>query len=354
MLHTNRPLQEKMTLFWHGHLTSGLRKVKSPDLLYNQNAFLRAHALGSFPELMRGISRDAAMIRWLDLGSNRKAAPNENYARELLELFTMGTGNYSEADVRDAARAFTGWSATPTGAFVFNRNRHDFGIKEVLGRTGALDGDDVTDTVVHHPATARFIAGKLFRFFVHPNPEPASIDRLADVYQRSGASIRAVVESILRSPELVSESAYRALIKSPAELLVGALRTLGAEHVPEQVGRQMRLLGQDLFNPPSVAGWFGGRSWINAATLLSRFNALAATVNQAGGPVLGGQGVSALLQGASSVETRVDRALELLLQGDVSPSERASLLASAGQLKGEEQARGVFRLTMALPAYQLN
>jgi len=354
MLRTQRPLQEKMTLFWHGHLTSGLRKVGDPNALYAQNRAFRANALGSYGEMLRGISRDGAMIRWLDLNTNRKASPNENWARELMELFTLGLGNYSEDDVREAARAFTGWSATPDGRFAFNRAQHDGGPKTILGQTGAFDGDAVSDMLAAHPATAHFLAGKLFRFFAYPDPAPEVVDHLAAIYQGSGGSIKAVVEGILRSPEFSSERAYRGQIKSPAELVVGAMRTLGAEQVPPQAAQAMRLLGQELFNPPNVAGWFGGRSWINAATLLGRFNALGTLADQLGGPDLGGRPVAAHLQGASGSEARVQRVLDLLVDGDASPDERGALVGYAQQARGDEQARGLFRLAMALPTYQLN
>jgi uncharacterized protein (DUF1800 family) len=354
MVHTNRPLQEKMTLFWHGHLTSALRKVKDPNLLQAQNQMFRANALGSFGDILKAISRDGAMIRWLDLQTNRAGAPNENYGRELLELFTLGVGNYTEDDVDEVARAFTGWSSTPDGQFVFRRMQHDFGSKTILGQTGPFDGDDVSAMLAAHPTTARFIASKLFRFFAYPNPEPEVIDRLAGIYLASNGSIRALVEAILRSPEFSSERAYRALIKSPTELIVGALRALGAETVPPQAVQAMRLLGQELFDPPNVAGWFGNRSWINAATLLGRFNVLGGLANGLGTPAIGGQPVTALLDGAKDSSTRAQRVLDLLIDGDANPEERAALVAFADQARGPQQMKGLFRLAMALPAYQLN
>ena len=354
MVHTRRPLQEKMTLFWHGHLTSALRKVKDPNVLQVQNELFRSNALGTYGELLRAISRDGAMIRWLDLQSNRKGAPNENYARELMELFTLGVGNYTEDDVDEVARAFTGWSATPDGQYVFRPMQHDYDQKTILGQTGPFDGDDVSNILAASPATARFMASKLFRFYAYPNPEPDVVGRFADVYLASGGSIKAVVEAILRSPEFSSERAYRALIKSPTELIVGALRTLGADDVPPQAVQAMRLLGQELFNPPNVAGWFGNRGWINAATLLGRFNVLGTVAQQLGGPVMGGQPVTALLDGAPTSAERVQRVLDLLVDGDVSTEERNALIQFADQAKGPQAARGLFRLAMALPAYQLN
>ena len=354
MVHTARPLQEKMTLFWHGHLTSALRKVKDPNLLQAQNELFRANALGNYGEILRAISRDGAMIRWLDLQTNRKGAPNENYARELMELFTLGVGNYTEDDVDEVARAFTGWSATPDGQFVFRRMQHDFDQKTILGQTGPFDGDDVSDMLAASPTTARYMARKLFRYFAYPDPEPEVVGRLADVYLASSGSIKSVVEAILRSPEFSSDRAYRALIKSPTELIVGALRTLGADAVPPQAVQAMRLLGQELFNPPNVAGWFGNRSWINAATLLGRFNVLGAVAQQLGGPVMGGQPVTALLDGSTTSAARVQRVLDLLVDGEASQEERDALVAYADQAKGPQQLCGLFRLTMALPAYQLN
>ena len=355
MLRTRRPLLEKLTLFWHGHLTSALKEVPNPSWLQAQNELLRAHALtDSYAHLLRAISRDPAMGAYLDLRTNRKLAPNENYARELMELFTLGVGNYTEDDVREAARAFTGWSIGFDGKFAFQPAQHDAGPKTVLGLSGPLNGDDVSTLLATRPEAGRFLSRKLFRFLAYPDPEPAVVERLAGVYLRSGGSIRALVEAILRSPEFVSERAYRALVKSPVELLVGTLRRLGAERVVPQVAAQARLLGQELFNPPSVAGWFGGRSWVNASTLLGRFNAQAAIVSQLGGPLLGGRSASALFAGAGSAAERVERALAIMVDGDALPDERAALLAFAGSVRGEEQARGLLRLTMALPAYQLN
>ena len=354
MLHTNRPLHEKMTLFWHGHLTSALQKVKDPNAMLAQNQLFRANALGNYGQLLRAISRDGAMIRWLDLQTNRKGAPNENYARELLELCTLGVAHSTDDDSDPVTRAFTGWTTTPDGRFQFNPNQHDAGQKTILGQTGPFDGDAVSDMLAAHPTTARFISAKLFRFFAYPGPEPAVIDRLAEVYLQSDGSIKAVVGAIFRSPEFSSERAYRALIKSPTELVVGALRVLGADAVPPQAVQAMRLLGQELFNPPNVAGWFGHRSWINASTLLGRFNVLGAVATQIGNPNIGGQPLPALLQAATTPADRAQRVLDLLLDGEASTDERDALLAYATEAKRPEQLRGLFRVAMTFPAYQLN
>lgn len=218
MIYTARPLEEKMTLFWHGLLTSALSKVGKPGLMRQQNEFLRKNALGSFPDILKAASRDPAMMIWLDLNSDLKAHPNENYARELMELFSLGVGNYTEQDVREGARAYTGWSYRPLQGFVFNKNQHDSGETTFLGQTGNSDGDTVVDIIVKQPASARFIAGKLFGFFAYPNPSDDVLRPLIESYVSNNYSIKALVRSILTSEAFYSPRAYRALVKSPIEL----------------------------------------------------------------------------------------------------------------------------------------
>src|SRR5581483_405237 len=205
MLSTARPLEEKMTLFWHDHFATANYKVGRPPAMYAQIGLLRANAMADFGTLLRAVSRDPAMLRWLDNNTNRKSSPNENYARELMELFTLGSGNYTELDVREAARAFTGWFFNRDGEFVFNRNQHDFGEKTFLGQTGPWDGDDVLDIILQQPAAAPFIAEKLYRFFVHDHPSSDTIARLADQFRASGYSIRELVRAILHSPDFLSD-----------------------------------------------------------------------------------------------------------------------------------------------------
>ncbi|MCH7813844.1 MAG: DUF1800 domain-containing protein, partial [Planctomycetes bacterium] len=225
MILTSRPLQEKMTLFWHGHFTSEFRKVKNSTWLWNQNQFLRTNALGTLRELLIGISKDPAMLRYLDNATNRKAEPNENYARELMELFTMGEGNYTEDDVSEAARAFTGWTATNQGSHLVKR-QHDDGKKTVLGRRGRFDGEDVIDIILEQPATARHRAGKLLVFFVEPEPPRELINALAAVLRRSGYDFRETMRVLLGSKVFYSPRAMYAKIKSPVELIVGSVRLL--------------------------------------------------------------------------------------------------------------------------------
>ena len=274
MIHTPRPLQERMTLFWHGLLTSSLNKVgaRRSGLLLAQNEFLRAHAVGSFRDILTGISRDPAMLLYLDGDGSAKAHPNENYARELMELFSLGIGHYTETDVREAARAFTGWQVTRAGEAVFRPERWDEGSKTVVGATGAFRGDDVVDVILRQPATATYLPGRLWGFFAYPDPEPDLLARLGQNFVASGFSVRALLRAVLTAPEFYSHRAYRALVKSPVELVAGAARQLGLGGAGEGFAEACAQMGQQLFNPPSVAGWPGGPAWLSSATWFARVN----------------------------------------------------------------------------------
>ena len=272
MLASSSPYTERMTLFWHNHFVSSLRKVRPTRLMYRQNLLLRRHALGSFREMLHAVARDPAMILYLDNASNRKDRPNENFAREVMELFTLGEGHYSEQDVKEAARAFTGWGIDgETGEFRFRPALHDSGVKTVLGRSGAFDGDDVLDILLEQAHTAESIVRKLWREFVSPEPDAAEVARVADVFRRSGYDIRAAMRALLTSEAFFAEANRATLVKSPVDLLVGTLRQfrfeVGDVYPFVVVSRQ---LGQDLMAPPNVKGWPGGEAWINAGTLLAR------------------------------------------------------------------------------------
>ena len=272
MLTTPSPLTEKMVLFWHNHFTSSLQKVKSPPLMYRQNLLLRRHALGYFGDMLHEVSKDPAMVVYLDNASNRKGRPNENFAREVMELFTLGEGNYGEQDIKEAARAFTGWSIDPdSGEFVFRRQAHDEDVKTVLGRSGNFDGDAVLDILLAQPRTAEFIVSKLWREFVSPNPNPAEVRRIARMFRDNRYNIKVALRALLVSDAFYAPQNRAALIKSPIDLIVGTLRqfryTTGEVTPFLFVSRQ---LGQDLFAPPNVKGWPGGEAWINSATLLAR------------------------------------------------------------------------------------
>jgi uncharacterized protein (DUF1800 family) len=272
MSSTRSPLTERMTLFWHSHFVSAQPKVRWAQLMYRQNALLRRHALGRFDLLLHEIARDPAMLVYLDTALNRRGAPNENFAREVMELFTLGEGRYAEVDVKEAARAFTGWSFDPeTSRFLFRRLAHDGGQKTVLGRTGAFDGDAVLDILLAQPSTAEFIVNKLWREFVSPLPDPSRVRPIAAQFRSSGWRIDVAVRALLLQPELVQRSEDNALVKSPVELVVGLLRQSGGELVaPVAAAVALAGMGQNLFAPPNVRGWPGGNAWINTTTLLAR------------------------------------------------------------------------------------
>lgn len=277
MLATPSPLTERMTLFWHNHFTSSQQKVKIAQLMYRQNVLLRRNALGNFGALLHAVAKDPAMLIYLDGVSNRRGRPNENFAREVMELFTLGVGHYTEQDVREAARAFTGWSLDrESGEFRFYPFLHDAGEKTVLGCTGRLDGDQVLDILLAQPATAEFVVTKLWREFVSPDPDPAEVARLADVFRRNGYEIRPLLRALFLSDAFYAAKNRATLVKSPVELLVGTARQFGIAGLdPRLFALAGRQLGQDVFGPPNVRGWPGGDDWINSNTLLARKQILA-------------------------------------------------------------------------------
>ncbi len=365
MLYTHRPLQEKMVLFWHTHFATAASKVRAADLMLQQMQLFRDNALGNFETLLQRVTRDSAMLIWLDNNQNRAGKPNENYAREVMELFTVGIGNYTDADVKEAARAFTGYGADRAGQFVFNPDQHDDGDKTFMGVTRNWDADDILAALVRHPATARFLTTKLFRFFVYDLPDASTVDRLAAVYANSGFDMRAVVRDILSGPEFLSPLAYHAQVKQPADLVVGALKALNVQNIGPDLPQATRRMGQDLLNPPDVSGWKGGDNWIGATTLLERFNfadRLAASrgADQPYFVDVGSQLQSRGLRGASDV---VDYYLALLVDGAATPEARQSLIdylsadggfaVAAGDESVEQKVRGMLHIAMSLPTHQL-
>lgn len=267
---TPQPLTERMTLFWHDHFTSSIYDVKSPQLMLRQNQLLRENALGSFATLLHGVTRDPAMLIWLDAGSNRKGQPNENYAREVLELFTLGEGHYSEADIREAARAFTGWGVNPdTGEATFREVRHDAGPKTILGKTGTFDADGVIDLLLARPETAELIVTKLWREFVSPQPDPAAVQRLAANFRRD-YQLAPLMKALLREPAFRAANNRGTLVKSPAELIAGTERSLKLQIPGTLSALASATMGQTLFNPPNVKGWPEGADWFTTETVLAR------------------------------------------------------------------------------------
>jgi len=272
MIATPSPLSERMTLFWHGHFATSQQKVRASQLMYRQNALLRREALGNFATMLHAVAKDPAMLVYLDNAGNRKQAPNENFAREVMELFTLGEGRYGEQDVKEAARAFTGWSLDrDTGEFTFRRLWHDYGDKTVLGKSGRFDGDDVLDILLAHPQTAEFICGKLWREFVSREPDPREVARWAAVFRDARYEMKPLLRAILSSQAFWAPENRGALIKSPVDLVVGTLRTFDIHPIDLRPAVfAVAALGQNPFAPPNVKGWPGGEAWINSSTLLGR------------------------------------------------------------------------------------
>jgi hypothetical protein len=377
MLHGGHPLREKLTLFWHNHFATSIVKVQDSTLMWRQNCLLRTHALGKFEPFLRAISKDPAMLLWLDSNSNVKGRPNENYARELMELFSLGVGHYTERDIREAARAFTGWHTNGEG-FAFDLHAHDSGPKTVLGQTGVWNGDDVVRIVLAQPQAARFLVRKLYYVLIRENAVPSDslLEPLCESFRKSDYDIAALVKTMLASRHFYSEYAFRQRIKSPVEFVLGAVQAVYRRYaendanyrpLPQQalVG-WLNAMGQRLFAPPNVKGWPGGRTWLNTSTLLERTNfasalatgslwgkprpwsAAGATATASRDPAAGKRGKSApsaptpeesgpplafdparILQEekACRPEEIIRALLDLYLPGGVSPTARTKLVA---------------------------
>jgi uncharacterized protein (DUF1800 family) len=366
MIASPAPLQEKMTLFWHGHFTSSPEKGTAAQELLMQNQLFRQYALGNVRELTLHVSQDPAMLRYLDNNVNAKAHPNENYARELMELFTLGIGNYTEQDIRESARALTGWTfrrnPDGTGQFFDNRRQHDDGTKTFLGQSGNFDGGDVVNIIFRQPAAARLFATRLLAFFVYMDPEPQLVEQVAALIRKSDFEMLPVMSALLRSNVFFSDRAYRALVKSPVEFVVGTHQMFGLPQIGPAELATLRAMGQMLFYPPNVKGWDGGAAWINSATILTRENFANAVAQN---PMMM-QGASWMSSAMRSMDPRgVARTLtDSMLQGDVSPASAQQLvtyLGGSGQSalaelspeNADERVRNAAYLTMAMPAYQL-
>jgi hypothetical protein len=279
MLDTPYPLQEKMTLFWHNHFATSNAKVQNARFMLDQYELIRKHALDNFGPLLQAMSRDPAMMVWLDLKGSTKGNPNENYARELMELFSLGIGHYTEKDIREAARAFTGWDIAGTEP-VYKKDQHDDSEKTVLGQKGNWKGKDIVRICLEQQAAPQFVVGKLFRFFVSESvpATPELLEPLAQQYRKSNFDTGALVETILSSNLFFAPVVYRTRIKSPVEFALGIVRALEGHIGTSALNVALEQLGQHLFHPPSVKGWDGGPTWLNGQTLLFRQNlALALT-----------------------------------------------------------------------------
>jgi uncharacterized protein (DUF1800 family) len=345
MTYSARPLEERMTLFWHNHFATSIEKIGESTLMRNQNELFRRFALGNFKSLCMEVARDPAMLFWLDNYISVKEHPNENFGRELLELFSLGRGHYSEADVQAAARAFTGWTLDRTVypvVFLYDDRFHDHGSKTFLGISGDLDGNDIIRIICNQQQHGRFIAAKLFSFFAYENPEPEVVDRLAQLYLDSGTDIRTLVKTVLLSPEMYDPRAIWSKVKSPLDHGIAASRLL-------QVPNEIKTARADA--PPDVSGWPNGLTWITASALLSRMNLSKDTVVEFDPSVFN--------VGSAAPEI-VDGYLHRLgpLRVDtVSRQEMIDYLAPGGVLpRGETliiRLRGLAHMVLSLPEWQL-
>jgi len=327
----------------------------------NQNALFRNLALGDVRELTRSVSYDPAMLKYLDNLRNDRSHPNENYARELMELFTLGIGNYTENDVREAARAWTGVRIRrDTGEPYLSARLHDDGRKTFLNQTGNFDGNDIVDIIFQQPAAARFFAAKLLNFFVYNDPEPELVEATAALLCKNSFTLRPVISTLLRSNVFYSPRAYRALVKSPVEFVVGTYRLFGVGQTTVEALGALRRMGQVLFYPPNVKGWPGGSTWLNSSTVLARENFANSVMTSKnvdasswllasgpGDPVAAARNlVDNVLQGDASAAATAR--LQSFLRGD-----GAAALAELSVENFDQRMRGGAYLAMAMPAYQL-
>lgn len=330
------PLQEKLVLFWHGHFATSMEKVRSAYCMYQQNQTLRTHAAGHWPTLVEQVAKDPAMLIYLDNAQSRAGNPNENFARELMELFTLGEGHYREEDVKAAARAFTGWTLEPDTFTFENRERwHDRGSKTLLGQRGAFDGSRAIQLILEQPAAAEWITAKLWTFFAYPEPEPELVSVLASRLRFHKYEWKPWLREVFQCEVFYRERALHTQIKSPVQWLIGATRMLDAPLPAGDIcALGLRELGQDLFAPPNVKGWAGGPTWITATTLFLRYNYAGYLVK--GGP--GGRASVLRVEPRPPPERRARRALDtmapVVAAGTIlTPGERTSRVTAQQALE---------------------
>jgi uncharacterized protein (DUF1800 family) len=370
-------LREKMTLFWHNHFAT---HVPFSYLAQDQNNMLRKHALGKFGDLLHAVAKDPAMIVYLNNQQNKKNAPNENFAREVMELFTLGVGNYTEKDIKEAARAFTGWQINKMGEFTFNEKDHDFGEKTVLGKTGKLKGEDVIDVLLSKKETALFVTRKIYREFVNYDVDEKQVALLADDFFASGYDISKLMRSILTANWFYDEKNIGSKIASPVELLVRYYRTINIQPIDDKMlVISQNLLGQQLFHPPNVAGWKGGKAWIDTSSLLLRMRLPLAMFGYMDSDESGKDEYEDMAMVAKAekkskknkfvctanfaklsdafVETETEKLstamLNSFLQTDISPAEKKVLLEFADKGSKQKQVQSLAIHIMAMPEYQL-
>lgn len=369
MVNSRRPLQEKMALMWHGVFATGSAKVMSGPLMRQHFEMLRGFAVDNFADILKELSRDPAMLFWLDQQNNHATAVNENWGRELLELFSMGVGNYTEDDVRDCARAYTGWTIDQViprypfgqqgGSFVYREDDHDHGQKTFLGRTGNFNGDDIVDIVVGEPATAQFVGREIHNFFVSDEPVQDEIDSIAESYIENGHEMREVMRDLFKS-EFFKEARFRR-VRNPVEHVIGTVKLTGEHEDPYEYGlsrlpRTATIMGQQLLNPPTVEGWHTGREWIDSALLMERVNFAVERLGNQDAP-----GVRSMIRRISegrdwiTPEQLLDAALYEMGALELEPKSRRALLEEMGigdRIPCDEMGKEQFE-SAALESFEL-
>ena len=359
MITTKCPLEEKLALFWHGLFATSFSKLNQAIAIIDQINMFRRHGLGSFPALLVELSKDPAMLMWLDNNLNHKGAINENYGRELLELFSMGIGNYTEQDIKECARAFTGWTLANAGYMAVHTNKdsawpygriswhfeylahdHGDGEKTFLGETGKFNGEDIIDIIVKQEATARFISKRLFQFFAADQIDEDGeqvVKSMVQSYFDSGYEIRSILRTLFNSDYFKSDKSRFARVKGPVELVIGAIRMAGSYRMPtlgvDEVAQYAGYMGQGLLTPPSVEGWHEGIEWIDSGAMVERVNFVSRELTNVNLP-----GIRAIIDrlacgngGVLSPEELVDRCLDLLGPIPASKETRDSLLEYAAR-----------------------
>jgi uncharacterized protein (DUF1800 family) len=366
MRYTAAPLQEKATLFWHGHFATSNAKVNDSYMMWQQNETLRRYALGKFPDMLKAMSRDPAMIRWLDLGQSRKDHPNENFAREVMELFSLGEGHYTEKDIQESAKAFTGYRIDyQTGYFRFQEKDFDPGTKTFFDKSGPFTGDDIIDAIVAQPQCARFIGKKLWVFFVSENPPEETITGIAELLLSNGYDIGATLATIFSSAAFYSPHAVHHQIKSPVQWIMQTTKMLEIPLPDARVlENSLAALGQVVFAPPNVKGWDGGRAWISASSLLYRYNMAAYLLSGKARILGGGNTKTAIIPletiAPASVRSGSDQLLDhlsfRLFNYPLQTKDRATYLTYLEKHPvpySNDTVRDLMQIMMSTPDYQL-